>query len=82
MRRRKIPWPVNEYFLDEENKVIYLKGSWMRSMCLANGKGAPVDPDYEIRLTTQKHIHELKVKHYDKTQEDRSPDSGGDDGSS
>ena len=64
-KKPKIPWPVNEYYVDEENKVIWLMGSFMRSMMLANRREEAV-PGYEIKLCQQKYIHELKVKHYDK----------------
>ena len=33
-KKRKIPWPVNEYFVNEETKTIYLRGSWSRAMML------------------------------------------------
>ena len=70
-KKRKIPWPVNEYFVDEETKTIYLRGSWSRAMMLnLENRRTQMVPGYVIKLCSQKYLHELKVKHYDETQQD------------
>lgn len=68
-KKPKIPWPVNEYYVDEDTKTIWLMGSWIRAMML-NGRRETAVPGYNIKLCQHKYINELKVKHYDKTQED------------
>ena len=71
-KKKKIPWPVNEYFVDEDTKTIWLRGSWSRAMMLnaQNNRRTQMIPGYTIKLCTQKYLHELKVKHYDDTQKD------------
>ena len=58
-KRPPIPWPQSEYYLDEANKVIWLMGSFMRSMMLKDRRTTAV-PGYEIKLAQYDYIKELK----------------------
>ena len=70
-KKRKIPWPVNEYFVNEETKTIYLRGSWSRAMMLNfENRRTQLVSGYVIKLCSQKYLHDLKVNHYDNTQKD------------
>ena len=70
-KKKKIPWPVNEYFIDEDTKTIYLLGSWSRAMMLhAQDAYDTKVPGYHISLCTNQYLKDLKVKHYDQTQKD------------
>lgn len=55
----RIPWNKCEYFLDKEEKVIYLRGSFMRSMALHHRDKDPV-PGYEIKLVAHSTLEKLK----------------------
>ena len=68
-KKPKVPYPVCEYYIDEENKVIWLIGSFMRAMCL-RGRREDLVPGYTIKLAVASYINELKVKHYDQAKED------------
>ena len=59
-KKTKIPWPEDQYYLDEENKVIWLMGSFMRSMMLRDQRKTKV-PGYEIKLAQYAYIKGLKA---------------------
>ena len=59
-KRPPIPWPKSEYYLDEENKVLWLMGSFMRAMMLKNRRETTV-PGYTIKLCQHEYIQELKA---------------------
>ena len=59
-KRPPIPWPESEYYLDEENKVLWLMGSFMRSMMLKDRRETAV-PGYTIKLCQYDYIKELKA---------------------
>jgi hypothetical protein len=61
MPRKKpaVPWPEDQYYIDEEEKVIWLMGSFMRSMMLRDRRTTVV-PGYEIKLATYKGIQGIK----------------------
>ena len=61
-KRSPIPWPESEYYLDEENKVIWLMGSFMRSMMLKDRRETAV-PGYTIKLAQYDYIRGLKDAH-------------------
>ena len=83
-----IPWNKAEYYLDKDEKVIYLRGSFMRSMALHHATQDPA-PGYRIRLvhasTLEKlkdnpdYIYELKqiIKEREDAKEERPTDSRG-----
>ena len=56
----RIPWDKSEYVLDKEEKVVYLRGSFMRSMALHHRKDDPV-PGYEVLLCAPSTIDKLKA---------------------
>ena len=58
--KAKIPWSEDQYYLDEENKVIWLMGSFMRSMMLRDQRKTKV-PGYEIKLAQYAYIQGLKA---------------------
>ncbi len=58
--KTKIPWSEDQYYLDEENKVIWLMGSFMRSMMLRDQRKTKV-PGYEIKLAQYAYIQGLKA---------------------
>lgn len=57
MNKLKIPYPEAEYFLDEDNKVLWLRGSLARAWAK---KELSAQYGYEIKLATQAHIDDLK----------------------
>ena len=59
MRKPNIPWTEDQYFLDKEDKVVYLRGSFMRSMALHHSDTDPV-PGYEVKLVGADTIQKLK----------------------
>ena len=56
---QRIPWNESEYFLDKEQKVIYLLGGFMRSMALHHRDKEPV-PGYEVKLVSSSTLEKLK----------------------
>ena len=58
MTTPNIPWNKAEYYLDKDEKVIYLRGSFMRSMALHHAKQDPV-PGYEVKLVHSSTIDKL-----------------------
>ena len=54
-----IPWNNAEYYLDKDEKVIYLRGSFMRSMALHHAKQDPA-PGYDVKLVHPSTIDKLK----------------------
>ena len=58
-KKPAIPWPTDEYYIDEEEKVIWLMGSYMRSMMLRDRRTTTV-PGYEIKLAKYEEIQGLK----------------------
>ena len=61
-KKPKIPWPKDQYYLDKKNKVIWLMGSFMRSMMLKDRRKTAV-PGYEIKLAPYLYIKGLKDAH-------------------
>ena len=59
MRKTKVPWPEDEYYLDKEDKVVYVMGSFMRSMMLAHKESDPV-PGYQVKLVHFETVKRLK----------------------
>ena len=59
-KKPKVPYPVDQYFIDEEEKVIWLMGSWIRSMAL-KGRRETLVPGYEIKLAQYPYIQGLKA---------------------
>ena len=59
MTTPNIPWEKSQYVLDKEEKVVYLRGSFMRSMSLHHREDDPV-PGYEIKLVHSSTIDKLK----------------------
>ena len=57
----KIPWDKSEYILDKEEKTIYLRGSFMRSMALHHKTTDPV-PGYKVLLCAPSTIEKLKAE--------------------
>ena len=58
-KKPRVPYPEEQYFIDEDEKVIWLMGSFMRSMAL-RGKRETLVPGYTIKLAVFKYIQELK----------------------
>ena len=56
---KKIPWQLDEFVLDEEQKIVWLRGSFMRSMALHHRDNDPV-PGYEVRLVSADTLKKLK----------------------
>ena len=56
---KKIPWQLDEFVLDEEQKIVWLRGSFMRSMALHHRDDDPV-PGYEVRLVSADTLKKLK----------------------
>ena len=59
-KKPKIPWPKDQYYLDKKNKIIWLMGSFMRSMMLRGQRTTKV-PGYEIKLAQYAFIQGLKA---------------------
>ena len=59
-KKPSIPWHESDYYLDEENKIIWLMGSFMRAMAL-KGKRDTIVPGYEIKLAQYAYIQGLKA---------------------
>ena len=59
MLKPNVPWTEDQYFLDKEDKVVYLRGSFMRSMALHHREDDPV-PGYEVKLVHHSTIEKLK----------------------
>ena len=57
MNKLKLPYPKEEYFVDDDNKVIWLLGSLTRAWAR---KAMSARFGYEIKLATQAYIDELK----------------------
>ena len=56
LRKSKIPYHKDEYFIDEENNVMWLRGSLSRSWAR---KHMSDQYGYEVKLATQSYIDEL-----------------------
>ena len=56
LRKTKIPYDKTEYFLDEENNVMWLRGSLSRSWAR---KHMSKQYGYEVKLATQDYIDKL-----------------------
>ena len=56
---KKIPWELSEYVLDEEQKIVWLRGNFMRSIALHHGDDDAV-PGYEIKLVCADTLKKLK----------------------
>ena len=56
LRKSKIPYDKDEYFIDKENNVMWLRGSLSRSWAR---KHMSEQYGYEIKLATQSYIDEL-----------------------
>ena len=56
----KVPWDKSQYVLDEEEKVVYLLGSFMRSMALHHRKDDPV-PGWDVKLVAPSTMKKLKA---------------------
>ena len=54
----KVPWDKSQYVLDKEEKVVYLRGSFMRAMALHHRKDDPV-PGWEVKLVGEETIQKL-----------------------
>ena len=55
----KIPWDKSQYVLDKEEKVVYLRGSFMRAMALHHRKDDPV-PGWDVKLVGPDTFKKLK----------------------
>ena len=55
----KVPWPDDQYVVDEDTKTVWLRGSFMRAMALHHRPDDPV-PGYEVKLCTQSELKEKK----------------------
>lgn len=60
MPKNEIPWHKDDYYVDEDAKVIWLSGSFMRAMAL-RGKRETIVPGYEIKLAQHSYIQGLKA---------------------
>ena len=60
MTTPNVPWSVDQYVIDTEDKVVYLQGSFMRSMALHHRKDDPV-PGYEVKLVAGDTMEKLKA---------------------
>jgi hypothetical protein len=58
-KKPKVPYPEDQYFIDEDAKEIWLMGSFMRSMAL-KGKRETLVPGYTIKLAQYTYIQGLK----------------------
>jgi hypothetical protein len=59
-KKPKVPYPEDQYFIDEDEKVIWLMGSWIRSMALKNRRETLV-PGYTIKLCQYEYVQGLKA---------------------
>ena len=55
----RIPWNKSEYVLDEKDKTVWLRGSFMRAMALRNKRDTIV-PGYQIKLCSHTELQEKK----------------------
>jgi len=56
LRKKKFGWPKEEYFVDEEKKEVWLRGSLSRAWMKAAFKDKY---GYTIKLAEQKYIDKL-----------------------
>lgn len=56
LRKKKIPYDKDQYFIDEENNVMWLRGSLSRAW---GRKHMSEHYGYEIKLATQDYIDKL-----------------------
>ena len=59
MNKLKLPYPKTEYFINEDDKVIWLRGSLTRAWAL---NGLRKRYGYEFKLATQEYINNLKTQ--------------------
>lgn len=57
LRKKKLPWPKEEYVVLEEHNEVWLMGSWSRAMALQHSK---VDYGYKILLASKEFIDKLR----------------------
>ncbi len=59
MNKLKLPYPKDEYHVDEDNKIIWLLGSLSRAWAR---KALSAKYGYEIKLATQDYINQLNAQ--------------------
>ena len=60
LRKKKLPWPENEYVVLEEHNEVWLRGSWTRAMAK---KQMAKEYGYEFLLASQDFIDKLRDDH-------------------
>ena len=78
-KKPKVPWPDEQYYVDEAEKTVWLLGSYMRALYLHHSGQIPV-PGYEVKLATSDYIKTLKEKK--NAEEERPTDPRGSSSSS
>ena len=59
MTMPKVPWDKSQYYVDEEEKTVWLLGSFMRAMALHHRTDDPV-PGYQVKLLTKSELEKKK----------------------
>ena len=57
LRKKKLPWPKEQYVILEEHNEVWLMGSWSRAMMLQHKKD---DYGYKILLASKEFIDKLR----------------------
>ena len=57
LRKKKLPWPKEQYVILEEHNEVWLMGSWSRAMALQHKKN---DYGYKILLASKEFIDKLR----------------------
>ena len=57
LRKKKLPWPKEQYVILEEHNEVWLMGSWSRAMALQHKKD---DYGYKILLASKEFIDKLR----------------------
>ena len=55
----KVPWDKSQYYIDEQEKTVWLIGSFIRAMALGHRKDNPV-PGYKVKLLTKSQLEDKK----------------------
>ena len=57
LRKKKLPWPKEQYVIIEEHNEVWLMGSWSRAMALQHKKDYY---GYKILLASKEFIDKLR----------------------
>ena len=68
-QRKSPPWDKSQYCIDEERKIVWLLGSFMRAMSLHHRTDDPV-PGYKVCLCTNDELINKRKEIQDEQEDD------------